>query len=151
MSDNGFFSQYGFKRHGKVMKVMSLASLTEENHYFKKSPFYHWKTIVGEGLAANSCPLYADKEGKRLVVAIAHASFQIPLQFLNSKIINEIRKIKGFTNTNEIFYAIRPDLFKDNYRQDTSFQSEEERKKVVKVIKEIKKVLSDGRSLDNRQ
>lgn len=142
MKDNYFYGET-VKKYGSVKKISSLSSLTEEYQYVKKSPFYNWKEIVGDGLAENSYPLYTDKEGKRLVVAIAHSSFQISMRFLNKKITESLRKNNGCEKINEVFYITRPDLFKDKYKQDFSVRTEEEQKRMATIIKEIKKIISD--------
>lgn len=144
MKDNFYFPEENKRNYGRVLKVSSLSTLAKDYEYIKKSPFDNWTEIVGEGPGANSCPLYVDKNGKRLVVAIAHSSFQISMRFLNHKIINGLKKNKGCENISEIFYAARPELFKDRYKENSVQRSEEERKKLAEAVREIKKIISDN-------
>lgn len=144
MNDNFYFPDDRIKRYGRVLKVTSLSTLAEDHDYVNKSPFHNWNEIVGEGPAANSYPLYVDKDGKRLVVAIAHSSFQISMRFLNQKIIVGLKKNKGCEKITEIFYATRPELFKDKYQNNPVPRTEEERKRVAEAVREIKKIISDN-------
>lgn len=142
MKNDYIYPQPELKRYGKIKKIYSLSSLTDECNYIKKSPFYNWTDIVGKGLAENSYPLYVDKKGKRVVVAIAHTSFQISMRFLKKKIIEGLKKNNGCENISEIIYVTRPDLFKDKYIQNLSVRTKEEQKKLAVLIKEIKKIIS---------
>lgn len=142
MKNNYIYPEMEFKKYGKVKKICSLSSLTKEYNYMKKSPFYNWMEIVGEGLAENSYPLYIDKGGKRLVVAIAHTSFQISMRFLNKKITEELKKNNGCEKLDEVFYITRPDLFKDKYEHNLFIRTKEEQKRLNIIIKEIKKIIS---------
>lgn len=144
MKNNFYFPEENTGKYGRVLKVSSLSSLTKDYEYIKKSPFDNWIEIVGEGPGSNSCPLYVDKNGKRLVVAITHSSFQISMRFLNQKIINGLKKNKGCENICEIFYAARPELFKDKYKEYSVQKTEEEIKKLAEAVREIKKIISDN-------